>query len=65
MKLKLHDFDNFAEQHLVPYEYASISLVVIEALCGYYREGFYCTTVIDKLRYLLLTPDTPVNDCKH
>ena len=28
MKLKLY---NFVEQHLVPYEYTSISLVVIEA----------------------------------
>ena len=35
MKLKVYGFDNFAVQHLVPYEYASISLVVIEALCGY------------------------------
>ena len=24
-------FGNFAEQHLIPYEYAGISLVVIEA----------------------------------
>ena len=31
MKLKLYGFDNFVEQHLVPCEYASISLDVIEA----------------------------------
>ena len=29
--MKLYGFVNFIEQHLVPYEYASISLVVIEA----------------------------------
>ena len=29
--MKLYGFANFVEQHLVPYEYASISLVVIEA----------------------------------
>ena len=29
--MKLYDFANFVEQHLVPYEYTSISLVVIEA----------------------------------
>ena len=28
--MKLYGFSNFVEQHLVPYEYASISLVVIE-----------------------------------
>ena len=28
--MKLYGFANFVEQHLVPYEYASISLVVIE-----------------------------------
>ena len=29
--MKLYNFANFVEQHLVPHEYASISLVVIEA----------------------------------
>ena len=29
--MKLYGFANFVEQHLVPYEYASISLAVIEA----------------------------------
>ena len=29
--MKLYGFANFVEQHLVPYEYISISLVVIEA----------------------------------
>ena len=29
--MKLYGFVNFTEQHLVPYEYASISLVIIEA----------------------------------
>ena len=29
--MKLYGFANFVEQRLVPYEYASISLVVIEA----------------------------------
>ena len=29
--VKLYGFANFVKQHLVPYEYASISLVVIEA----------------------------------
>ena len=29
--MKLYGFANFVEQHLVLYEYASISLVVIEA----------------------------------
>ena len=29
--MKLYGFVNFIEQHLVPYEYASISLVIIEA----------------------------------
>ena len=29
--MKLYGFANFLEQHLVPHEYASISLVVIEA----------------------------------
>ena len=28
--MKLYGFGNFVEQHLVPYEYASISLVVID-----------------------------------
>ena len=28
--MKLYGFANFVEQHLVPYEYASISLVVIQ-----------------------------------
>ena len=29
--MKLYGFADFVEQHLVPYEYAGISLVVIEA----------------------------------
>ena len=29
--MKLYDFANFVEQHLVPYEYAGINVVVIEA----------------------------------
>ena len=29
--MKLYGFANFVEQHLVPYEYTSINLVVIEA----------------------------------
>ena len=29
--MKLYGFVNFIEQHLVPYEYASISLVITEA----------------------------------
>ena len=29
--MKLYGFANFVEQHLVPYEYTGISLVVIEA----------------------------------
>ena len=29
--MKLYGFANFVEQHLVPYEYAGINLVVIEA----------------------------------
>ena len=52
--MKMYGFANFVEQHLVPYEYASISLVVIEASCGYYSRGFYCMTGIDKLRYLMM-----------
>ena len=32
---KLYAFANFDEEHLVPYEYSGISLVVIEALSGY------------------------------
>ena len=31
LRMKLYGFANFVEQHLVPYEYASINLVVIEA----------------------------------
>ena len=31
LQMKLYGFANFVEQHLVPYEYASINLVVIEA----------------------------------
>ena len=29
--MKLYGFTNFGEQHLVPYEYTGISLLVIEA----------------------------------
>ena len=39
--MKLHGFANFVEQHLVPYECANISLVVIEAsMWLYYRWNF-------------------------
>ena len=31
LRMKLYGFANFVEQHLVPYEYAGINLVVIEA----------------------------------
>ena len=31
LRMKLYGFANFVEQHLVPYEYAGISLAVIEA----------------------------------
>ena len=31
LQMKLYGFANFVEQHLVPYEYAGISLVIIEA----------------------------------
>ena len=31
LRMKLYGFANFIEQHLVPYEYAGISLAVIEA----------------------------------
>ena len=56
--MKLYGFANFVEQHFVPYKYASISLVIIEAsmwllwkpLCGYHRRRFNCMTGIDKLR---------------
>ena len=40
--MKLHGFVNFVEQHLVPYEYASINLVVIEAsMWLLYVEGLH------------------------
>ena len=32
LQMKLCGFANFVEQHLVPYEYAGINLVVIESL---------------------------------
>ena len=53
--MKLYGFANFVEQHLEPYRYAS--LVVIEALCGYYNRGFYCMMVINKLCYTVLMPE--------
>ena len=31
LRMKLYSFASFVEQHLVPYEYTGISLVVIEA----------------------------------
>ena len=31
LRMKLYGFANFVEQHLVPYEYTGISLIVIEA----------------------------------
>ena len=31
LHMKLYGFANFVEQHLVPYKYTAISLVVIEA----------------------------------
>ena len=46
--MKLYGFDNFVEQHLVPYEYAGINLEASKwLLC---RGGFYGMTVINKLR---------------
>ena len=38
----MHGFANSVEPHLVSYEYAGISLIVIEASkwTTYYREGF-------------------------
>ena len=50
--MKLFGFANFVEQHLVPYEYPGISLVVIEAF-SYHRRGFYCMMVINKLHYVV------------
>ena len=54
--MKLYGFANFVEQNLVPYEYTSISLVVIEAsmrlLCS--RRGFNYMTGIDKLQTLTI-----------
>ena len=48
--MKLYDFANFVEQHLVPYEYTSMGLVVIEAsMWLLYSRGFYCMKVIDNL----------------
>ena len=49
LRMKLYGFANFVEQHLVFYEYAGISWDVIEASSGYYREGFYCMTMINNL----------------
>ena len=51
--MKLYGFANFIEQHLVPYEYAGINLVIIEVSKWLYRGGFYCMTVINNLRYSL------------
>ena len=31
LRMKLYGIANFVEQHFVPYEYAGISLVVVEA----------------------------------
>ena len=53
--MKLYGFANFVEQHLVLYEYASISLLLWKPLCGYYSRGFYCMMGIDKLRYVQIT----------
>ena len=37
--MKLYGFANFVEQHPVPYEYTSISLVVIEASMWLLQKG--------------------------
>ena len=42
--MKLYGFANFVEQHLVPYEYTSISLVVIEAAMYWLKHGRECYT---------------------
>ena len=49
--MKLYGFANFAEQHPVPYEYVSISLVVMEASMRLLQKGFYCMAVINNLHY--------------
>ena len=48
MKLYAYSFASFVQQDVVPYEYASISLVAIEASMWLLLN---CMTVIDKLRY--------------
>ena len=40
LQMKLYGFANFVEQHLVPYEYTSASLVVIEASMWLLLEGY-------------------------
>ena len=47
--MKLYGFANFVEQYLVPYEYASISLVVIEASMWLLFKGIDCMRMIGKL----------------
>ena len=37
------------------YECTSIGLVVIKHLCDYYRTGFCCMTMTDKLHMLAIT----------
>ena len=55
--MKLYSFANFVEQHLVTYEYASISLFAIEAstYVVIIEEDFIIIMmVIHKLYYVLL-----------
>ena len=49
--MKLYGFANFIQQHLVLCEYASISLIIIEASMWLLYKGFNCMMGIDKLRY--------------
>ena len=53
--MKLYGFVNFVEQHLVPYKYTSMGLVVIEAsLYVVIIEGDFIVamTMTDKLCYI-------------
>ena len=51
--MKLYGLANFVEQHFVPYEYASMGLVVIEASMWLFIEGdsIVSMRVIGKLHY--------------
>ena len=54
LQMKLYGFTYFVEQQLVPYEYASTSLVVIEASMWLLQKGIFSMMVIDKSRYIYL-----------